>query len=214
MIISEYLMWLVPLGFYVFDCFVLLADDELLIEENYRLKLYPRYSASPFTWKGKNLYLLPILNPFASAVKLKWFLDDTDKDPGADPKRELKAAFSGNGAFRVIAIITFLNFFLIGPIFTYAFGLVLTIQVVLSLHLFALALTSYFYVPKNGSHKTYIVNLFEFALCPGYLANIVRRQLNERQGALSCSLSDLDQVLTAGDMEYLRHQVALRQEVD
>ena len=214
MIISEYFLWLVPLGFYVFDCFVLLSDDELLIEENYRLELCYRYSASPFTWKGMNLYLLPILTPHAGTVKIKWHFDEAYQDQASHIKAKLPAAFSGNGAYRLISIITFLNFFLIGPLFTYVLGLVFTFKLVFSLHLLALTLTFYFYVPRDTTYKNYLIDLFEFALCPGYLANIVRRHMIESQEELSCPLSDLSQFLTASDMEFLRHQVSLRWEVD
>ena len=181
MIISDYWLWAAPLAFYLLDNALLLEEDELLLTETFFLKFSYRLSEVPFVIRGKHLYFLNPFIPHARAFKLTWFDLSNNWNPTAlaTDLSYLTGCRFRLRCFRVVGVCSFSTLFILGPVLTAAFGLFHAILIVLPIHicLVFIASTLIFQITTRTQSLLDVCLLaLEFIICPGYLANIARRQ--------------------------------------
>jgi hypothetical protein len=179
-IFDERAIWLVPFAFYIYDSVCLLDDRHIIVLENHRLRWTFRLSKIPFVFSGKHLYLLPPLLPFIFAFNLPWLIVDQGNNYKVNRcNRKLLIWRSKLCEFRAIAVCSWINLFLIGPIMTNVGGFLFALKCVLPFH-FVLLIWCIFLFFGNSyllhfSRRMILSYLLELTLSPGYLPNICRR---------------------------------------
>jgi hypothetical protein len=193
-IFDERVIWLVPLGLYIFDNFCLVDDRQIIILEDYRFRWTFRLSKIPFVVSGKHLYFMPPLLPYLFAFKLSWL---TSGEPSnckiTRYQRRVLIWRSKLYDFRVLAVCSWVNLFVIGPALTSVGGFLFALKYVLPIHI-VLLLSCIFLIILNSrllnfSRRMILSYLVELSLSPGYLPNICRRL------SLSYICGDVDGVL-------------------
>ena len=122
-LLDEKLIWLVAFAFYVFDNFCLVDDRHIIILEDYRFGWTFKISKFPFIFAGKHLYCLPPLLPFLFAFRFPWLVTgQISYHKFSHYRRQILLWRSKLSYFRVIAVCSWINLFLVGPLLTTAGG--------------------------------------------------------------------------------------------
>ena len=179
-ILDEKAIWLVPAAFYIYDNFCTIDDRHIIIMEDYRRGWTFKLSKIPYIFAGKHLYLLPPLLPFMFAFKLPWLVTGQSKYYKiANYRRRALIWLSKLYEFRVIAVCSWINLFVLGPLLTIEGGFLFALRFVLPIHI-GLLVACIFFVGINArllnfDRRAILSCAAELILSPGYLPNICRR---------------------------------------
>ena len=179
-IFDERAVWLVPFAFYIYDNFCALDERHIIILEDYRLGWTFKKSKIPFIFAGKHLYFLPPLLPFLFAFKLPWLVTrQANYSKITRYRRQILIWRSKLGDFRIIAVCSWINLFLFGPLLTIAGGFLFSLRFVLPVHIGLLVACIFLIVINsrllNFDRRMILSCIAELSLSPGYLPNICRR---------------------------------------
>ena len=178
--LDERLFWLIPLAFYVFDNAKTVAEDEMILVEDWALRWSFRLDKTPFLIRARHLYVLPLLLPHLVAVKLPWFRKGMPAQQGVPAyRRRLDRWRRHASGLRVVAICSFVLLFVAAPLLTLYLGLVNTLLLVLPMHLLLVAVASLWLCARRRALRLRRWQtagaIAEIVLVPGYLPNICRR---------------------------------------
>jgi hypothetical protein len=180
-IFDEKAIWLVPAAFYLYDNFCTVDDLHIIILENHRRGWTFKLSRIPFIFAGKHLYFLPPLLPFLFAFKLPWLVTGQTNYlyEAARYRRRILVWRSKLSDFRIIAVSSWVNLFVLGPLLTIGGGFLFAIRFVLPIHV-GLLVACLFLILINSrllrfDRRTIVSCAAELILSPGYLPNICRR---------------------------------------
>jgi hypothetical protein len=180
---TEYLFWLVALGFYLLDNIKLVKKSQLLITETITGKFKPSFSFNTFEIKGQQVQLLNLILPFTGFLKLSTVPTQDPSVNSIQTKDELLALQRNVFLFKTISLISFL-YLLSGPFLTFYVGLGATLMVLLPIHLSVLLMTLLLLLLKRNSLDLSYGKLsaifFDCLVVPAYLPNIVRKIYNKR----------------------------------
>jgi hypothetical protein len=179
-IFDEKAIWLVPAAFYIYDNFCTIDDLHIIVIEDCRLGWTFKLSKIPFIFAGKHLYFLPPLLPFLFAFKLPWLVTgQSNYYKIASYRRRILVWRSKLYDFRIIAVFSWINLFVLGPMLTIGGGFLFAVRFVLPIHIGLLVACIFIIVTNsrllNLDRRTMLSCVAELILSPGYLPNICRR---------------------------------------
>lgn len=179
-LLNEQLLWLVILGFYLLDNIKQLSGFHMVLREGWDLKWRADLPSPTFTLVHRHVHLINPLVPYALAIRLTWFTEapnDPSKIRRAD--RFLRVMRRKVVGLRCLSAMSFIAFFMVGPILTYMRGLTFALQQVAPTYLAILGGVAIILVSDRKFWRLtmgQIVGLaVECAVCPGYLINITRK---------------------------------------
>jgi len=178
--IEEWMLWLIPLGFYVADNTKTLADHEMIFLEDWTLRWTFRLDKQPFLVRNRHLYVLSLPCPHTIAVKLSWFRPGKPARQGVpDFRRRLVRWRRSASALRTIGVLSFLLLFAAAPLMTVYLGLFNTLLVLLPVHAGLVVLAAGWLCLRRralGMRRWQVAGaIAEIVLVPGYLPNVFRR---------------------------------------
>jgi len=177
---EEQSIWILIFAFYLADQVKLLGEDELLLQQTFRLGCAAKIARVPFVVLGRHLYVLDFFAPHALAGKASWSAGAaTDARGLCRATREIALLDKRVTGIRAVGVSAFVVYFMVGPAVTHLYGLTQAVFLVLPLH--GLLVAGLFAVqaisrrPLKLPWRQVVGLTLECALCPGYLPNAVRR---------------------------------------
>ena len=180
--LSDQTFWVICAGFYLVDHIRLHSGRELLLSETLALRWMPLLPINHYRVGGRAVTLLRPWFPFLGVVKLGWLKSD-GSSPALIKRTQRLLRFYQRllMPFRILASVSFLELFAIGPILTRYGGLGYALSIIVPVHIACLAILIILFVSKR---RVWCIGwwqltslTFECAVCPGYFVNICRKLL-------------------------------------
>jgi hypothetical protein len=174
---TELIFWIVIIAFYIFENIKLIDNSQILFEEWFG-RFIPRYSVSTFEIQGKQVQLLNILFPLFGYIKLQSTPNILPAAHFHETKDALNTLMKNTRPQKVISVFSFC-YLTTAPFFSYKYGFISTLNVIIPLHISTLICTFFclvIYRNKIGLSKLRTAHImFDCCIMPSALPNLVRK---------------------------------------
>lgn len=177
--LSDHVVWLACLAFYVVDCIRFLKPDRILLEEGRRRTwspVLPFMSSQPVS---RTLGVLDLFQPWRAVIAVSWL--KALGGPVGRQRNQIRAMVRKLEPLRLVAQLEFFFLFVFGPVITIRWGLGNAILTVLAAHLILSMIVLIVMILRIRAKEVTVGSglglWFECLVCPGYQANVFRRTL-------------------------------------
>jgi len=177
-VLSDNAFWLLAFALYSIDHIKLIDQRELVLHEDVSLNWHVVLAAIPFELRRRCVIILNPFCPFAMAFKMRWMIFEGTNPRALRKDRKSTLSLQRRALpLRVLVAVSFITFFICGPIFTGSLGLGRTLLLLAPIHAVVIAMIILVVVRDRLGLplKQWAALITECTFCPMYCPALLKR---------------------------------------